>query len=111
MREDERASIVQSLARRVDWLVLLVVALYTVMLRAPGESSRLLYAAIAAYTLFVVAFRVARIPGAGHGLAQPRSSAAVMVAFITVVAMRTGGSASPIVRPLPVLPMRAWLPR
>src|SRR6185503_3316678 len=56
VQRDEHASIVRSLAR-VDWLVLLAVAMYALMLREPQESSRLLYAAIAAYTLFVIAVR------------------------------------------------------
>ena len=94
VREDEHASIVQSLAR-VDWLVLLVVALYALMLRAPEESSRLLYAAIAVYTLFVVAFRWRGFPVRETG-SRIALGAAAMVAFITVVAMRTGGSASPM---------------
>ena len=95
VREDEHASIVQSLAR-VDWLVLFVVALYALMLRAPEESSRLLYAAIAVYTLFVVAFRWRGFPVRETG-SRIALGAAAMVTFITFVAMRTGGSESPMV--------------
>ena len=95
VREDEHASIVQSLAR-VDWLVLFVVALYALMLRAPEESSRLLYAAIAVYTLFVVAFRWRGFPVQETG-SRIALGAAAMVTFITFVAMRTGGSQSPMV--------------
>ena len=95
VREDEHASIVQSLAR-VDWLVLFVVALYALMLRAPEDSSRLLYAAIAVYTLFVVAFRWRGFPVRETG-SRIALGAAAMVTFITFVAMRTGGSESPMV--------------
>ena len=82
---DEHASIVQSLAR-VDWLVLFVVALYALMLRAPEESSRLLYAAIAVYTLFVVAFRWRGFPVQETG-SRIALGAAAMVTFITFVAI------------------------
>ena len=92
---DEHASIVQSLAR-VDWLVLLVVALYALVLREPAESPRILYAALAGYALFVVAFRWRGFPVQATG---PRIAlgSAVMVIFITLVAGRTGGSASPMI--------------
>ena len=95
VQQDEHASIVQSLTR-VDWLVLLVVALYTVVLRTPQESPRLLYAALAAYALFVIAFRWRGFPVRETG-ARIALDSAVMVAFITVVAIRTGGSGSPMV--------------
>jgi diguanylate cyclase (GGDEF)-like protein len=95
VQQDEHASIVQSL-RRIDWLVLLVVALYTLVLRAPQTSPRLLYAAMAAYTVFVVAFRWRGFPVRDTG-ARIALGAAAMVAFITVVAIPTGGSASPMV--------------
>jgi diguanylate cyclase (GGDEF)-like protein len=95
VRQDEHASIVQSLAR-VDWLVLLVVALYTLVLRAPQSSPRILYAAMAAYTLFMVAFRWRGFPVRDTG-SRIALGAAVMVAFITVVATQTGATASPMV--------------
>ena len=95
VREDEHASIVQSLTR-IDWLVLLVVALYTLVLRAPEGSPRLLYAAMATYTLFLVAFRWRGFPVKDAG-ARIALGAAAMVAFITVVAIPTGGSESPMV--------------
>ncbi len=95
VQQDEHASIVKSLTR-IDWLVLLVVALYTLVLRAPQASPRLLYAAMAAYTLFVVAFRWRGFPVKDTG-ARIALGAAAMVAFITVVAIPTGGSASPMV--------------
>ena len=95
VQQDEHASIVQSLAR-VDWLVLLVVALYTLVLRAPQSSPRILYAAVAAYTLFMVAFRWRGFPVRDTG-ARIALGAAVMVAFITVVATQTGATASPMV--------------
>ncbi len=95
VQEDEHASIVQSLTR-VDWLVLLVVALYALVLRAPQSSPRILYAAVAAYTIFVVAFRWRGFPVQETG-ARIALGAAVMVAFITVVATQTGATASPMV--------------
>jgi diguanylate cyclase (GGDEF)-like protein len=95
VRRDEHASIVRSLTR-VDWLVLLVVALHTLVLRAAPESPRLLYAALAAYTLFVLAFRWRGFPVQDTG-ARIALGAAAMVAFITVVAILTGGSSSPMV--------------
>jgi diguanylate cyclase (GGDEF)-like protein len=95
VQRDEHASIVKSLTR-VDWLVLLVVALYTLVLRAAPESPRLLYATLAAYTLFVIAFRWRGFPVQDTGARIALGSAA-MVAFITVVAILTGGSSSPMV--------------
>jgi diguanylate cyclase (GGDEF)-like protein len=92
VREDEHASIVKSLAR-VDWLALLVVALYALALGAPIGSSRLLYAALAAYAIFVVGFRWRGFPVRATGARIALGSAA-MVAFITVVASQTGGTAS-----------------
>jgi diguanylate cyclase (GGDEF)-like protein len=95
VQRDEHASIVRSLAR-VDWLVLLAVALYALVLRSPEESSRLLYGAIAAYTLFVVAVRWRGFPVRDTG-ARIAFGAAGMVVFITVVATQTGGAESPMV--------------
>jgi len=95
VQQDEHASIVQSLAR-LDWLVLLVVALYTLILRAPQASLRLLYSAMAAYMVFVIAFRWRGFPVRDTG-ARIALGAAAMVAFITVIAIQTGGSASPMV--------------
>ena len=92
---DEHSSIVQSLAR-VDWLVLLVVALYALVLREPADSPRILYAALAGYALFVVVFRWRGFPVQATGARIALGSAA-MVIFITVVASRTGGSASPMI--------------
>lgn len=95
VQRDEHASIVKSLTR-VDWLVLLVVALHTLVLRAAPESPRLLYATLAAYTLFVIAFRWRGFPVQDTG-ARIALGAAAMVAFITVVAILTGGSSSPMI--------------
>ncbi len=95
VRADEHASIVQSLAR-IDWLALLVVALYALALRAPPQFPRVLYAAIAVYALFVVAFRWRGFPVRETG-ARIALGAAAMIAFITVVAIQTGGPESPMV--------------
>lgn len=92
---DEHADMLKSLAR-VDWLVLLVVALYALVLPEPPASPRWLYAAIAAYALFVISFRWRGFPLQGTG-ARVALGAAAMVAFITIVAILTGGSASPMV--------------
>jgi diguanylate cyclase (GGDEF)-like protein len=94
VERDEHESIVRSLVR-VDWLVLSVVGLYAIVLRAPEGSPRVLYAAMAAYTIFLVAFRWRGFPVQETG-ARIALGAAVMVAFITIVAMQTGGSASPM---------------
>ncbi len=95
VERDLHARIVQSLTR-IDWLVLLVVALYALVLRAPEGSPRILYAAMAGYTLFIVAFRWSGFPVRETG-ARIALDAAAMVAFITVVANQTGGTASPMV--------------
>jgi diguanylate cyclase (GGDEF)-like protein len=95
VQRDEHASIVRSLAR-VDWLVLLAVALYAVALRAPEASARLLFGAIAAYTLFVIVVRWRGFALRGAA-ARIAIGAAAMVLFITVVATQTGGAASPMV--------------
>lgn len=92
---DEHASMLKSLTR-VDWLVLLLVALYALVAPVAPPSPRWLYAAIAAYALFVLAFRWRGFPVQATG-ARIAFGAAAMVAFITVVAMLTGGSASPMV--------------
>jgi diguanylate cyclase (GGDEF)-like protein len=83
--------IFRSLAR-VDWLVLLVVALYALAFGAP----RLLYLALAAYGAFVVAVRWRRFPVQATN-ARLALGAAVAAGFITVVAGQTGGSGSPMV--------------
>jgi diguanylate cyclase (GGDEF)-like protein len=103
----EDAGIFRSLAR-VDWLVLLVVALYAFVLGAP----RTLYAAIAAYGGFVAAMRWRGFPVRSTN-ARLALGAAVMVAFITVVAARTGGATSPMVHLylLPVVVAAMTLPR
>jgi len=95
VQRDEHASMVRSLTR-VDWLVLLVVALHALVLRAAPAAPRLLYVTLAAYTLFVIAFRWRGFPVRDTG-ARIALGAAAMVAFITVVAILTGGSTSPMV--------------
>ena len=95
VERDEHTDMLRSLAR-VDWLVLLVVALYALVAREPPSSPRWLYAAMAAYTLFVVGFRWRGFPVRGAG-ARVALGAAAMVAFITIVAIQTGGSLSPMV--------------
>ena len=91
---DEHASIIRSLTH-VDWLVLLIVGIYSLAPQVAPTSPRWLYAAMAAYTLFLLAFRLRSFP-----VRSPRArialGAAVMVAFITVVAMQTGGSTGPM---------------
>lgn len=81
---------------RVDWLVLLAVGLYA-MVPHPGPSSpRILYMAIALFTIFVLALRWRGFPVRGTG-ERIALSAAAMVAFITVVAFQTGGTQSPLI--------------
>jgi diguanylate cyclase (GGDEF)-like protein len=92
---DEHAGMLRSLTR-VDWLVFLVVAFYALVLPVAPASPRWLYAAIAAYGLFVAGFRWRGFPVQGAG-ARIALGAAAMVAFITLVAMLTGGSDSPMV--------------
>ncbi len=91
---DEHASIVRSLTH-VDWLVLLIVAFYSLAPHVAPTSPRWLYAAMAAYTLFLLAFRLRSFP-VKNARARIALGAAVMVAFITVVAMQTGGSTAPM---------------
>jgi diguanylate cyclase (GGDEF)-like protein len=95
VQRDEHESIVQSLTR-ADWLVLLLVAFYTLALGAPPEWPRVLYVAMTAYAIFVIAFRWRGFPVRDTG-ARIALGAAAMVAFITIVAIQTGGSASPMV--------------
>jgi hypothetical protein len=95
VQQDEHASILKSLAR-VDLLVLLSVALYALALGGPPGAARALYAALAAYALFVIAWRWRGFPVRGTD-ARIALGAAAMVAFITVVASRTGGTASVLV--------------
>jgi diguanylate cyclase (GGDEF)-like protein len=91
---DEHASILRSLTH-VDWLVLLVVALYSLAPHVVPTSPRWLYAAMAAYTLFLLAFRLRAFP-VRNTRARIALGAAVMVAFITMVAIQTGGSTGPM---------------
>jgi diguanylate cyclase (GGDEF)-like protein len=91
--KDEHASIVRSLAR-VDWLVLLAVALYALVV-APEADRRVLYGAVAAYALVVLAFRWRGFPVQGTR-GRIALGAAAMIAFITVVASRTGATLSPL---------------
>lgn len=93
VHQDEHASIVRSLVR-VDWLVLLAVALYALVV-APQPERRVLYGAVATYALVVLAFRWRGFPVRGTG-GRIALGAAAMVAFITVVASRTGGTLSPL---------------
>lgn len=94
IRHDEHASILRSLTR-IDWLVLLVVALYLLVPHAEPRSERVLYGTMAAYTIFVIAFRWRGFPVQDTG-ARIALGAAAMVAFITLIAMQTGGTASPM---------------
>jgi diguanylate cyclase (GGDEF)-like protein len=95
VQRDEHASIVKSLTR-VDWLVLLVVALYSIVPNARPASPRWLYIAMATYTLFVLAFRWRGFP-VRDTRARIALGSAAMVAFITAVAIQTGASSSPMV--------------
>lgn len=103
----EDGGIFRSLAR-VDWLVLLVVALYALAMGAPPA----LYGGIAAYGAFVAAMRWRGLP-LHSAPARLALGAAVMVAFITLVAALTGGPASPMVHLylLPVVVAAMTLPR
>jgi diguanylate cyclase (GGDEF)-like protein len=94
VKQDEHASILRSLAR-VDLLVLLAVALYALALGAPAGSARVLFAALAAYAVFVAVFRWRGFP-VRHTGSRIALGAVAMIAFITFVASRTGGTASPL---------------
>lgn len=95
IRPAEHTSIRRSLMR-VDWLVLLAVGLYAMVPHSQPSSPRLLYVAIALFTILVLALRWQRFPVRGTGERIALSSAA-MVAFITVAAIQTGGTQSPLV--------------
>ena len=95
VQRDEHASIIKSLTR-VDWLVLMMVLLYSAVPYAKPASPRWLYIALVTYTLFLLAFRWRGFPVRDTG-ARIALGAAAMVAFITAVAIQTGGSASPMV--------------
>lgn len=81
---------------RVDWLVLLVVALYLLVRRSPPPQPLLLGTATALFALLLVGLRWNRFPVRGSG---PRIAlgAAAMVAYITIVAMQTGAAGSALV--------------
>jgi diguanylate cyclase (GGDEF)-like protein len=90
----QQPSIRRSLMR-VDWLVLLAVGLYAIVPYSRPSSPKLLYTAIALFTIFVLALRWKDFPVRGTG-ERIALSAAAMVAFITVAAMQTGGTMSPL---------------
>ena len=94
-RPAEHTSIRRSLMR-VDWLVLLAVGLYALVPHSQPASPRLLYVAIALFTIFVLALRSRFFPVRGTG-ERIALSAAAMVAFITIAAIQTGGTQSPLV--------------
>ncbi|MGB5131005.1 MAG: diguanylate cyclase [Steroidobacteraceae bacterium] len=81
---------------RVDWLVLLAVGLYVFVPYTRPSSPKILYAAIALFTIFVLALRWRGFPVRGTG-ERIALSAAAMVAFITVAAIQTGGTQSPLI--------------
>jgi diguanylate cyclase (GGDEF)-like protein len=98
-RTDNRAAENTSIRRslmRVDWLVLLAVGLYAMVPHSTPASPRIFYAAIALFTIFVLALRWRGFPVRGTG-ERIALSAAAMVAFITVAAIETGGSQSPLI--------------
>ena len=95
VRPTEHTSIRRSLMR-VDWLVLLAVGLYAMVPHSQPSSPRLLYVAIALFTIFVLALRWQGFPVRGIG-ERIALSAAAMVAFITVAAIQTGGTNSPLI--------------
>ena len=102
IRHDEHESILRSITR-IDWLVLLVVLLYLLVPHVQASSPRILYGTLAAYTIFVIAYRWRGFPVQDTG-ARIALGAAAMVAFITLVAMQTGGVSSPM-RNLYLLPI------
>lgn len=81
---------------RVDWLVLLVVGLYALVPHATLSAPRALQLAIACFTVFVLALRWRGFPVRGTSERIALSGAA-MVAFITVAAINTGGTRSPLI--------------
>lgn len=93
--DEERASIIVSL-RQVDWLVLLVVALYMVVNQEPPPSPVLLVVSVALFAALIVVLRWKRFPVRDIA---PRIAlgAAAMVLFISIVATQTGGGDSPLV--------------
>ena len=95
IRPIEHANIHTSLMR-VDWLVLLAVGLYAMVPYSRPSSPRLLYVAIALFTILLLALRWQKFPVRGAGARIALSSAA-MVAFITVAAIQTGGTQSPLI--------------
>ena len=93
-RTSTRASC-RSLAR-VDWLVLLAVALYALVAgAAQPASARCSTSRSRPMRSFVIAFRWRGFPVRDTG-SRIALGAAAMVAFITVVASRTGGTLSPL---------------
>lgn len=94
-RRDEYTGILKSLVK-LDWLVLLVVALYTLAPHPPIASRSVLYAAMAVFTVLVVALRWRGFPVRDTS-ARTAVEAAATVAFITVVATQTGGTQSPMI--------------
>lgn len=93
---DGHAAFLKSIAQ-IDWLVLAVVALYILADPSPAARPAVALSAMGAFALFVLAFRSRRFP-----VRTPRArivlDAAVMIAFITVIATQSGGSASPLMQ-------------
>ncbi len=93
-KQEEKENLLGSLAQ-VDWLVLLVVALYMVVDQTQPPSPRLLFVTVGLFAAFVIALRWKGFPVRD---AAPRIAlgAAAMVLFISIVATQTGGADSPL---------------
>ncbi len=79
----------------VDWLVLLFVVLYLLVIREPLPSPALAVGALAAFALFLALVRSSRFP-----LREPPTRIALevlfTVGFLTVILTQTGGADSPL---------------
>jgi diguanylate cyclase (GGDEF)-like protein len=92
---DEHAAFLQSMSQ-VDWLALLVVALYMLVESTPPPQPLVAVVAMGLFALVALGLRWRRLP-----LRSPHArialDAAATVVFITVVAAQSGGPSSPLV--------------
>jgi len=92
---DEHAAFLQSMSQ-VDWLALLVVALYMLVESTPPPQPLVAVMAMVLFALVALGLRWRRFP-----LRSPHArialDAAATVVFITVVAAQSGGPSSPLV--------------
>jgi diguanylate cyclase len=92
---DEHAAFLRSMSQ-VDWLALLICALYLLLNGAPPSQPWLVLGAMALFALAALGLRSRRVPVPSAQL-RIALDAAATTAFISVMAMQSGGASSPLV--------------